>query len=99
MPARGFDQWLSARAVEYLEPHLEHWIDRFLRSPEGQSLLADIVAEALADFVMPDDDGGDMAERVVFSVAVRLAARRPMFRERLLTTLAGLTGGETPSPA
>jgi hypothetical protein len=78
---------MAARVLRHLEPHIEDWVDRFLRSDDGQRLLADTVADVFADLVHPSD-GQDLAERIVLRLAAKLAATRPDFRRRLLDTLS-----------
>jgi hypothetical protein len=69
---------------------MEHVVDDFLRSEDGQALIADVVADLVADMTHPApvSDELDLLERIVVRIAVRLAETRPSFRQQVLEALA-----------
>jgi hypothetical protein len=86
----SIERWAAARILKYLEPHMAHVVDDFLRSDDGQALIADVVADLVADVAhpAPGTDELDLLERIVVRIAVRLAAVRPSFRQKVLEELA-----------
>jgi hypothetical protein len=88
MTTTAMERWLAERVLRHVEPRMERWMDGFLRSADGQALIADVMADLVADLARPAGDDQDLVERVVITLAGRLAENNPSFRRRLLEALA-----------
>ena len=79
---------VARRLMRHLEPELEHLVHEVLRSNTAQTLLADTMADVLADFIEPaGTQEGGLAERLLISLVAKYLDR-PHFRREMARMLS-----------
>lgn len=74
--------------MRHLEPEVEHLIRQILRSDSAQTLLADTMADVLADLIEPSGaEEGGLAERLLLAMVAKYLDR-PHFRVQVELMLA-----------
>lgn len=82
--------------MRHIEPEVEHLIQEILRSDEAQTLLADTMADVLADLIEPGGtEEGGLAERLLLALVGKYLDRSH-FRIKVEGMLArrGAYGGD-----
>lgn len=87
------EAWTEARLVHVVEPRMQRWIERWMRSVAGRQMMTEVVADVVVDAVQGGDGGSGLLEELVVHLNRRLA-ERPGVRSRLLEAL----GAPVPRP-